>query len=174
MTLYCTIFLLPLSMVHILPFGSLKSDWHIATFPSLQFKSHIKDEGKKNPLHLSMCNLTDFKNDVKEKKKIRHIFQQPLPETDARPWPDTDEKSFYSHKKESAVRLQKLRISTADTLVPNSSIFGHIWRDQSFFSLFSLRAFRLSWSVFSSVMVEKVLYTHTITMMTVFSRRGIE
>lgn len=41
-------------------------------------------------------------------------------------------------------------------------IFGHQERDQSLFSLFSLRAFRLSWSVFSSVIVEKVLYTHTI------------
>lgn len=121
----------------------------------------------------------------------------------------TDIKSFLRSQAGICPPPPKFRISTAETRILNSSQWSPFLdikeRDQSLFSLFSLRIFRLIWSVFSSVIVEKVLYTHTIcqratqtvrcrvvsltfylmwrgwgwtvkltTMMTVFSRSGIE
>lgn len=85
---------------------------------------------------------------------------------------------FYGHKKVSAFLFQNsgLAWQSKVSLIPCNEV--HVWTeergsgDQSFFSLFSLRACRLSWRVFSSVIVEKVLYTHTICQCTTQTFRG--
>lgn len=117
--------------------------------------------------HISQCK-------VHSAASFNSLYQKPV----QKPLPMKN--PFYGHKKVSAFLFQNsgLAWQSKVSLIPCNEV--HVWTeergsgDQSFFSLFSLRACRLSWRVFSSVIVEKVLYTHTITMTIVFSRTGIE
>lgn len=94
--------------------------------------------------------------------------------------PHTAEVSFHYNPIKSDVTSDTVNIYYGDLRIQLNQLpcDDPIWEilvgDHSAFILFSLRAFLLSCRVFSSVIVEKVLYTQSATIIMVFNKRGME